>query len=153
MSDKSRRQKIQEELTRKSRWLTEINGRTDGSGYLSQQAADEAAVAAGIREPAKPKAVTPEVRLRRLEEGAEHGLTMSQVDQLTGETREEIRAEIQALTPPGDGGARTNQGWPTGDPSGFTRLKETIAEAEAAGEPTGHLKAELLLHPNNTPKG
>jgi hypothetical protein len=152
MSDESRRQQIQNELARKAIWLAEINKRKDGSGYVSQQAADEAAVAAGIREPAKPKEVPAELRLMRLEEAEKARLTLDQAEALTGTTREEIQAEIQALTPPGEGGARTNQGWPTGDPSGFTRLKESIREAEAAGEPTGHLKAALLLHETNQPR-
>ena len=73
---------------------------------------------------------------------------------MTGTTAEAIEVEAKALaTPPGDAGARTDQTWPATDPTGRAQLTQQIAEAERRGEDVSRLKAQLLLHPDNQPKG
>ena len=147
-----RRKQLQNNLARKAIWAANLSARKDRNGFISPEAAREAKVAAGILQPEQ----IPEshLRLARLEAAERHNLTVAQADAMTGTTAEAIEVEAKALaTPPGDTGARTDQTWPATDPTGRTQLTQQIAEAERRGEDVSRLKAQLLLHPDNQPKG
>lgn len=105
----------------------------------------------GITVPQPPP--EPEVRLARLEAADRHGLTVEQADAMTGTTPDAIEAEAQALAPPGEGGARTDQPWPASDPQGNHAIRQAISEAEARGEDTFRLKLQLTANNMLNPKG
>ena len=123
----NRLRKLRDDMAVKSRHLMEIHSRLDHNAKISPEAANEAAIAAGVRQPpAPPPPVTHELRLARLEAAERHGLTLDQADGMTSTTPDEIEAEALALVepvPPGDGGARTPVAAP--DP---------LAEAEKSGD-------------------
>ena len=108
----NRLRKLRDDMAVKSRHLMEIHSRLDHNAKISPEAANEAAIAAGVRQPpAPPPPVTHELRLARLEAAERHGLTPDQADGMTSTTLDEIEAEALALVepvPPGDGGARTS---------------------------------------------
>ena len=146
--------KLRDDMAAKAQLLVERSRRADGNGRLNAEAAEEALIAAGMKEaPAPP---TPEVRLARLEAGEKHGLTLPQIDAMTGTTEAELELEARQLAPPGDGGARGVAPTP-GDP-----LDQAIREAEQAGDldRSISLKSQQLLdirqakaqadHPNAT---
>jgi hypothetical protein len=125
-SDRRREQRIA--LARKAIWLRERSARTDANGRISAADNRAAMIAAGIEPP--PTQPDPEVaaRIARLEAAVEHRLTTEEVDSLTGTTAEEIAAEVDALRPPGDGGARGIM------PRSGGPFDEQIREAELAGD-------------------
>ena len=120
----TRQQRIRNELARKALLLAARNRRTDHNGQISPADEQAALIEAGFRDAPPPP--DPTLRLRHLEAGDEAGLSLSQINTLTGTTPEEITAQVDALrepTPPGDGGARTP-----------VAPKDPLAEAEAAGD-------------------
>ena len=144
MSDPADRlRKLRDDMAVKSRHLMELHSRTDNNGKISPEAANEAAIAAGVREaPAPPAAPTDEVRLARLQAAQKHGLTLAQVDAMTGTSPTEIESEAIALTiSPGDGGARGM----IADPG--APLDQAISQAEQAGDmnTSMSLKSQKLL--------
>jgi len=138
-----RLRKLRDDMATKSRHLLELHDRTDNNGKISPEAANDAAIAAGVREaPAPPPPPTDEVRLARLQAAQKHGLTLAQVDAMTATTEAAIEAEAIAITiPPGDGGARGMM------PRSGGPFDEQIREAELAGDIDAamSLKSQKLL--------
>ena len=121
---------LEDDLEAKNRWLLALSRRANHHGFISPDAAHEAAVEAGI---AKPKPAVPSTIADKLGELAddEGRVTIEQATAIaTGETPEP--------PPPGDGGAIEH-----GTPPAPGALDARIAEADRAGD------SDLAIHLKN----